>query len=35
MEAQIRALKRNVDVLQRQRIRDNDKLTTNIQHEHD
>ncbi|GJV69008.1 hypothetical protein Tco_1484517 [Tanacetum coccineum] len=35
MEAQIRALQRDVDVLQRQRIRDEDRLTTHIQHEHD
>ncbi|GJS72574.1 putative reverse transcriptase domain-containing protein [Tanacetum coccineum] len=35
MKAQIRALQRDVDVLQRQRIRDEDKLTNHIQHEHD
>ncbi|GJW36579.1 putative reverse transcriptase domain-containing protein [Tanacetum coccineum] len=35
MKAQIRALPRDVDVLQRQRIRDEDKLMTHIQHEHD
>ncbi|GJY62868.1 hypothetical protein Tco_0464328 [Tanacetum coccineum] len=35
MEAQIRALQRDVDVLQRQRIRDEDILTAHIQHEHD
>ncbi|GKB97067.1 hypothetical protein Tco_0983204 [Tanacetum coccineum] len=35
MEAQIRALQRDVDVLQRQRIRDEDRLTAHIQHEHD
>ncbi|GJS70861.1 hypothetical protein Tco_0703702 [Tanacetum coccineum] len=35
MEAQIRALQRDVDVLQRQRIRDEDRLTTHIQHKHD
>nr|GEU44041.1 putative reverse transcriptase domain-containing protein [Tanacetum cinerariifolium] len=35
MEAQIRALQRDVDVLQRQRIRDEDRLTSHIQHEHD
>ncbi|GJS06091.1 hypothetical protein Tco_0362887 [Tanacetum coccineum] len=35
MEAQIRALQRDVDVLQRQRIRDEDRLTDYIQHEHD
>ncbi|GKE17896.1 hypothetical protein Tco_1425473, partial [Tanacetum coccineum] len=34
MEAQIRALPRDVDVLQRQRIRDEDKLMAHIQHEH-
>nr|GEY89545.1 hypothetical protein [Tanacetum cinerariifolium] len=34
MEAQIRALQRDVDVLQRQRIRDQDRLTAQIQHEH-
>ncbi|GJS51904.1 hypothetical protein Tco_0625266 [Tanacetum coccineum] len=34
MEAQIRALQRDVDVLQRQRIRDEDRLTSHIQHEH-
>ncbi|GKB33063.1 putative reverse transcriptase domain-containing protein [Tanacetum coccineum] len=35
MEAQIRALQRDVNVLQRQRIRDEDRLTAHIQHEHD
>nr|GEV71236.1 cysteine-rich receptor-like protein kinase [Tanacetum cinerariifolium] len=35
MEAQIRALHRVVDVLQRQRARDEDRLTAHIQHEHD
>ncbi|GKD70800.1 hypothetical protein Tco_1324890, partial [Tanacetum coccineum] len=35
MEAQIRALQRDVDVLKRQRIRDEDRLTSHIQHEHD
>ncbi|GKA15315.1 putative ribonuclease H-like domain-containing protein [Tanacetum coccineum] len=35
MEAQIRALQRDVDVLQRQRIRDEDTLTAHIQHKHD
>ncbi|GKC27459.1 putative reverse transcriptase domain-containing protein [Tanacetum coccineum] len=35
IEAQIRALQRDVDVLQRQRIRDEDRLTNHIQHEHD
>nr|GEU30549.1 hypothetical protein [Tanacetum cinerariifolium] len=35
MEAQIRALKRDVTVLQRQRIRDEDRLTTHIHHDHD
>ncbi|GKE20339.1 hypothetical protein Tco_1431851 [Tanacetum coccineum] len=35
IEAQIRALQRDVDVLQRQRIRDEDRLTAYIQHEHD
>ncbi|GKG23890.1 hypothetical protein Tco_0391926, partial [Tanacetum coccineum] len=35
MKAQIRALPRDVDVLQRQRIRDEDRLTSHIQHEHD
>ncbi|GJS54813.1 hypothetical protein Tco_0628175 [Tanacetum coccineum] len=35
MEAQIRALLRDVDVLQRQRIRDEDRLMAHIQHEHD
>ncbi|GJX57628.1 hypothetical protein Tco_0287525 [Tanacetum coccineum] len=35
LEAQIRALQRDVDVLQRLRIRDEDKLTSHIQHEHD
>ncbi|GJZ06423.1 hypothetical protein Tco_0540216 [Tanacetum coccineum] len=34
MEALIRALQRDVDVLQRQRIRDEDKLRSQIQHEH-
>ncbi|GKE21305.1 hypothetical protein Tco_1432817, partial [Tanacetum coccineum] len=35
MEAQIRALQRDVDVLQRQRIGDEDRLIAYIQHEHD
>nr|GEY37538.1 putative reverse transcriptase domain-containing protein [Tanacetum cinerariifolium] len=35
MEAQIRALQRDVLVLHRQRIRDEDRLTSHIQHEHD
>ncbi|GKD43445.1 hypothetical protein Tco_1268090, partial [Tanacetum coccineum] len=35
MEAQIRALQKDVDVLQRERIRDEDRLTAHIQHEHD
>nr|GEZ98678.1 hypothetical protein [Tanacetum cinerariifolium] len=35
MEAQIRALQRDVNVLQRQRIKDKDRLTAHIQHEHD
>ncbi|GJV24300.1 hypothetical protein Tco_1376995, partial [Tanacetum coccineum] len=35
METQIRALQRDVDLLQRQRIRDEDRLTSHIQHEHD
>ncbi|GJX24156.1 hypothetical protein Tco_0228601 [Tanacetum coccineum] len=35
MEAQIRAFQRNVDVLQRQMIRDEDRLVSHIQHEHD
>ncbi|GJY47083.1 hypothetical protein Tco_0436146 [Tanacetum coccineum] len=35
MEAQIRALQRDVDVLQRQRIIYKDRLTAYIQHEHD
>ncbi|GKC25948.1 hypothetical protein Tco_1028098, partial [Tanacetum coccineum] len=35
MKAQIRALQRDVDVLQRQRIKDEDRLTSDIQHEHD
>ncbi|GJR26498.1 hypothetical protein Tco_1102730 [Tanacetum coccineum] len=35
MKAQIRALPRDADVLQRQRIRDKDRLTAHIQHEHD
>ncbi|GKC08417.1 putative reverse transcriptase domain-containing protein, partial [Tanacetum coccineum] len=34
MEAQIRALQRDVNVLQRQRITDEDRLTAHIQHEH-
>ncbi|GJZ45687.1 hypothetical protein Tco_0593283 [Tanacetum coccineum] len=34
MEAQIKDLQRDVDVLQRQRIRDKDRLTSRIQHEH-
>ncbi|GJS98359.1 hypothetical protein Tco_0819529 [Tanacetum coccineum] len=35
MEAQFRALQRDVDVLQRQRIRDEDRLTSHIRHKHD
>ncbi|GJR85634.1 hypothetical protein Tco_0209645 [Tanacetum coccineum] len=35
MEAYIRALQRDVDVLQRQRIKDEDRLTTHIKHEHE
>ncbi|GJZ45255.1 ribonuclease H-like domain-containing protein [Tanacetum coccineum] len=35
MEAQIRALQRDVDVLQRQMIRDEDRLTSHILHKHD
>nr|GEX19881.1 hypothetical protein [Tanacetum cinerariifolium] len=35
MEAQIKALQRDVDVLQRQMIKDEDGLTAHIQHEHD
>ncbi|GKA19659.1 putative reverse transcriptase domain-containing protein [Tanacetum coccineum] len=35
MEAHIRALQRDVDVLQRQMIRDEDRLTSHIQHKHD
>ncbi|GJR28071.1 hypothetical protein Tco_1104303 [Tanacetum coccineum] len=35
MEAQIRALQRDVNVLQRQRSRDEDRLTSHIQHEYD
>ncbi|GKB91821.1 hypothetical protein Tco_0964093 [Tanacetum coccineum] len=35
MEAQIRALQRDVDLLPRQRIRDENRLTAHIQHEHD
>ncbi|GJU11726.1 hypothetical protein Tco_1134122 [Tanacetum coccineum] len=35
MEAHIRALKRDVNVLQRQRISDGDRLTSHIQYEHD
>ncbi|GKD25027.1 putative reverse transcriptase domain-containing protein [Tanacetum coccineum] len=35
MEAQIRALQRDVSVLQRQRISDGDRLMSHIQHEHD
>nr|GEW63996.1 hypothetical protein [Tanacetum cinerariifolium] len=35
IEAQIRALQRDIDVLQRQRIRDNDRLSSHIQHDHD
>ncbi|GJR01466.1 hypothetical protein Tco_0524450 [Tanacetum coccineum] len=35
MEAQIRALQRDVDILQWQRIRDEDRLMSHIQHEHD
>ncbi|GJX45910.1 hypothetical protein Tco_0262586 [Tanacetum coccineum] len=34
MEALIRDLQRDVDVLPRQRIRDEDRLTSHIQHEH-
>ncbi|GJY84348.1 putative reverse transcriptase domain-containing protein [Tanacetum coccineum] len=33
MKAQIRALQRDIDVLQRQRIRDEDRLTAHIQHD--
>ncbi|GJU07007.1 hypothetical protein Tco_1123437 [Tanacetum coccineum] len=35
MEAQIRALQKDVDVLQRQRIRDEERLMAHIQYEHD
>ncbi|GKE25471.1 reverse transcriptase domain-containing protein [Tanacetum coccineum] len=35
MDAQIRALQRDVDVLHMQRIRDEDRLTSHIQHKHD
>nr|GEW90931.1 putative reverse transcriptase domain-containing protein [Tanacetum cinerariifolium] len=35
MEAQIRALQRDVVVLHGQRIKDEDRLTSHIQHEHD
>nr|GEU94854.1 putative ribonuclease H-like domain-containing protein [Tanacetum cinerariifolium] len=35
MKAHIRASQRDMDVLQRQRIKDKDRLTTHIQHEHD
>ncbi|GJZ81337.1 hypothetical protein Tco_0646331 [Tanacetum coccineum] len=35
IKAQIRALQRDVDVLQRQRIKDEDRLTSHILHEHD
>ncbi|GJR16298.1 hypothetical protein Tco_0798950 [Tanacetum coccineum] len=35
IEAQIRALQRDIDVLLRQRIRDKDRLTAHIQHDHD
>ncbi|GJT53453.1 hypothetical protein Tco_0988507 [Tanacetum coccineum] len=35
MEAQIRALQRDVDVLQRLRIKDEDRVTAHIQHDHD
>ncbi|GKD05313.1 hypothetical protein Tco_1180287, partial [Tanacetum coccineum] len=35
MEAQIRALQRDVDLLQRQRISDEDILMRHIQHDHD
>ncbi|GKB89756.1 hypothetical protein Tco_0962028 [Tanacetum coccineum] len=35
MEAQIRALQRDVNLLQRQRISDEDRLTRHIQHDHD
>ncbi|GJU12423.1 putative reverse transcriptase domain-containing protein [Tanacetum coccineum] len=35
MKAQIRALQKDVDVLQKRRISDEDRLTANIQHEHD
>nr|GEY48993.1 putative reverse transcriptase domain-containing protein [Tanacetum cinerariifolium] len=35
MEVQIRALQRDVDVLQRQMIKDEDRLIAHIQHEHD
>nr|GEY27208.1 hypothetical protein [Tanacetum cinerariifolium] len=34
VKAQIRALQRDVDVLHRQRTRDEDRLTAHIQHEH-
>ncbi|GKA02411.1 hypothetical protein Tco_0675076 [Tanacetum coccineum] len=35
MEAQIRALQRDVSVLHRQRIDDGDRMTSHFQHEHD
>ncbi|GJW40137.1 putative reverse transcriptase domain-containing protein [Tanacetum coccineum] len=35
LEALVRALQRDVDVLQKQRIRDEDRLMAHIQHEHD
>ncbi|GKG54742.1 hypothetical protein Tco_0560397, partial [Tanacetum coccineum] len=34
MEAQIKSLQRDVDVLQRQKIKDEDRLTAHFQHEH-
>ncbi|GJX91206.1 zf-CCHC domain-containing protein, partial [Tanacetum coccineum] len=35
MESQIRDLQRDVDVIQRQMVRDEDRLTSHIQHQHD
>ncbi|GJU43414.1 putative reverse transcriptase domain-containing protein [Tanacetum coccineum] len=35
MESQLRALQRDVNILQRHRIDDGDRLTSHIQHEHD
>ncbi|GJT72965.1 hypothetical protein Tco_1032251 [Tanacetum coccineum] len=35
IEAQLRALQRDVSVLQKQRIDDGDRMTSHIQHEHD